>query len=104
MIAIKSVNFCKSAGLALSFMLRNCLRFAAVKGLGSLFVFMGKVFVTLLTALIGFFILTKAEPWKTSVKSPLAPVLLIVVISYLTSRIFMDVWSMAFDSLMMAYV
>lgn len=103
-MAIKSTHFCKSAGLAVSFILRNCLRFAAVKGLGSLFIFIGKIFVTLVTALCGFFILTKSEPWKTSVKSPLAPVLLIVVISYLTSRIFMAVWSMAFDSLMMAYV
>jgi hypothetical protein len=47
---------------ALSFLLRNCLRFATLKGLGSLFVFIGKIFCAGLTTFLAYLLIISVDP------------------------------------------
>jgi hypothetical protein len=54
-------NFCESAKDAFSWIYRNPLRFSRVGGIGELFVVLGKLFIALATAVIGYVILIKFD-------------------------------------------
>lgn len=59
--AMTGSNFCESAKDAFSLIFRNALRFSLVGGIGELFVVLGKLFIALATAVIGYVILIKFD-------------------------------------------
>ena len=69
---------------------------ALVNGIGGAFVAIGKLFMIITTVLICYRILTEAEPYKTTVSSSFLPCIIIFVIAYTVSNVFMMVYSSYF--------
>jgi len=76
-IAINGKGFCRAAAKATGLIVNNVLRVAAVNIIGDLILFLGKVVVSLASALFAFLMLD-THTYKTGhdkVSSPLFPVL-----------------------------
>ena len=56
-VAIKSKNFCMSCIDSMKLLMSNPMQFGLLTVFGSIFEFIGKVFITGVSALIGYFIL-----------------------------------------------
>lgn len=79
-IAINGKGFCRAAGKATGLIVNNVLRVAAVNIIGDMILFLGKVVVSLASALFAFLMLDTKQ-YKTGhskVSSPLFPVLVSV--------------------------
>ena len=70
---MKGSNFCSAAMDAFMLILRNVLRFSAVEGIGAFIIFLGRVFVCVVTALIGYLIITKVPSFADEINSPVYP-------------------------------
>lgn len=82
----------------------NASRVALVSGLGAAFVFVGKVFMICANLFICYMIYTKAEPYKTEMENTFLPLLIIFIISWGVSTIFMSVYGMAIDTILMCFL
>ena len=76
---MKGKNFCSAAKDAFFLIIRNVLRFSAVAGIGSFIIFLGRVFVCLVTALIGYLIITKVPRFADDINSPVYPTVVIII-------------------------
>jgi len=79
-------------------------RMALVNGIGGVFIWVGKLFITAATVLICYEILLHAMPYKETVSSPFLPCILILFISYAIAVNFMSVYGMAMDAILMCFL
>jgi len=103
-IALTGKSFCGAAKDAFFLILRNPLRFGMVAGIGGIFVFFGKVFVAAITALIGFFVITKWTRFSDNLYSPFIPTALMFIFAYCIGAIFMTVYGLAADTILACFV
>jgi len=99
-IALMGKNFCVSAKNAFFLITRNFARFGIVASLGSVIHFLGFVFITAATASLGYFILQAMHSDVT----PVIPVLAYVMIGYLVSKLYMNVFGLAVDSILHCFI
>lgn len=74
-VALKSQNFCISCLEGFTLLMRNPLKFGLLAVLGEMFTLVGKFFVGILTACLGYLIITNFDPYKTELYSPFIPTL-----------------------------
>lgn len=99
-IALLGKNFCTSAKNAFQLWMRNFARFGAVMALGTILHFLGFVFITSGTAILGYFILQAMHSKVT----PVIPMIAYIAIGYLCSRLFMNVFGLAVDSMLHCFL
>lgn len=63
-------GFCKSTKDAFYLIMRNTLRFGTIHGLGAIFVYIGRIFITFIASLIGYFILVNSPYFQERLYSP----------------------------------
>jgi hypothetical protein len=95
-------SFCESAKDAFSLIFRNALRFTLVGGIGELFVVLGKLFIALATAGIGYAILIKADKFK-NISSPIPSTLIFAIIGFCIGRSFMTVYGTVADAVLLIF-
>ena len=66
-------SFCAAAKDGLLLAIANPVRFGLVSGLGDMFIFIGKAFITVFSALIGYLIITRVSTYSTKIYSPIFP-------------------------------
>ena len=76
---MKGKSFCSAAMDAFLLMIRNALRFSAVGGIGAFIIFLGRIFVCAVTALIGYIIITKMSYFADAINSPVWPTVVIKI-------------------------
>jgi len=108
MVALTKQSFCSSAHAALVAIVSNGARVGALALVSTPFLWLGKMFVAAISALIGYAIFTGsdrfADPESESVVSaPMLPVLVIFLISYAIGSMFMSVYGMTIDTILMCY-
>lgn len=104
-IAINGKNFCYACKDALLLIMRNALRFAALGGLGSLFVLMGFCIICAANVALGYFNLTEWEFLIENKPSTIYTILAaVLLISYFISNIFMQVFGMALSTIMHCFI
>lgn len=89
--AIFSTPFCKSARRAFFLIVRNAARIAALNYVSAAVLIVGKLFISSVTTLIGYYVITE---YKDDLNSIGGPVVMIFLISYWLSDMFMDVFDM----------
>lgn len=99
-IALMGKNFCTSAKNAASLWARNFLRFGAVATLGGIIHFLGFIFIMSATGVCGYFILQAMHAEVT----PVVPVLAYITIGYLVANLYMNVFSLAVDTILHAFI
>jgi len=103
-IALTGKNFCMAAKDGFFLVLRNPLRFGIVAGIGSIFVFFGKIFIAAITALAGFIAVTKWDHFSKELYSPFIPVIIIFVFAYAIGAVFMTIYGLAADTILACFV
>ena len=64
----------------------------------------GNLVITISTLLICYLILTEAPAYRDNLFSPTLPCILIVVISFSISSLFMSIYEMACDTVLMCFI
>jgi hypothetical protein len=89
--AIEGTNFCSSAYNGFTLLLRNALRLAAIAGISTVFLAIGKVFVAALTGFISALIIMGGDIQNIT-SAPVFSVTVIVLIAFAVASAFMDSW------------
>lgn len=104
-IAITGKGFCGAAVRATSLILNNILRIGTVNVIGNIIAFLGKVCVSLASALFAFFMLESSQykSGHNKVSSPLFPVLFCWLIGYVVASLFFAVVEMTIDTIILSF-
>lgn len=85
-------------------MFDNKARVILVNGLGAAFIFVGKIFMISANVLICYLIYTKVNPYKTEMTSIWPPLIIILVLSWGISTVFLSVYSMSIDTVLLCFL
>eukprot|EP00834_Sanchytrium_tribonematis_P000595 NODE_11_length_54881_cov_1.430718.p8 type:complete len:564 gc:universal NODE_11_length_54881_cov_1.430718:15659-17350(+) len=95
-IGIYGTSFCKSAQTAFGLLSRNALRLIAIESVSGFVIFIGKMFISLLSTGLGYFLIRYLDKIGTIIVTfPLVSAAIILVSTYVLSGIFFDVVDMA---------
>jgi hypothetical protein len=103
-IALQGFSFCKAAREAFFIILRNAGRFLTLGSIGGAFQFLGKWMVCLASTFIGYIIITHSDMYEDKLHSPVFPVIMYFIISYVIAGLFMSIYSVACDAIMHCYL
>ena len=103
-VAIFGHPLCTAAGKFLSFAAANPARIAAVHGLGGVILFLGKLFIVGAATASSYAIMLNVEPWRAEIQTIYFPLLLVAVLSYFISTVFMQVYSSTMDTIIMCFI
>lgn len=91
-IAITGKNFCYAAKDAFMLIWCNPAKFGVLATIGSVFIFIGRIFIACITGLISYIILIKATYYKENLFSPILPAVFCTIIGYFIGTFFMSVY------------
>lgn len=103
-MAYTSENFCTSAKRVFFLLLDNAARFIALGSIGTVFTFLGKGVITLVSSYLGYLIITKTSSFNDYISSPMPVLIVFVVVSYVVAGLFMSVYEMACDSIIIYFL
>lgn len=103
-IALQGKGFCAACKDACCIVLENCLRFAAVDGLGSIFVYFGIVFIGAVNAIIGYVILESTPMYKDNISSPNVSVFIMGVFGVCIGGVFMSIYGQSIDAILFSFI
>lgn len=92
-IAIESINFCPAAGVAWNALMSNALQVATINGVGDFVLFLGKLFVSVVCALVGVLILRT----KDNVNFYMGPVILIGLFAFFIAHVILSLYEVSAD-------
>lgn len=98
-IAIEGDGFCSSAAKAFTVLLSNVLRVAAINCVGAFVLFLGKLMVVAITAIIGVAIMGS----MTQLMFYAVPVVVACIFSYILAGTMFSVYEMAIDTLLLCF-
>ena len=99
-IVLTGKNFCSSAFNSFLLILKNAATFTITAGLGTIFIYLGKLTITVGNTLVCYLIMTNWENIYKHINSPIAPTIVLLLESYLISAIFMSIFNIATTSLL----
>lgn len=103
-IALTGKSFCPAARDGFFLILRNPFKFGLVHGLSEIFSFLGNAVITIGAAVIGAIILIYADYYQDKVYSPIIPIVLMLLIAYAVSYMFMSIYSIGSDAIIQCYL
>lgn len=103
-MAMKSTNFCTSAQAAMSLIVSNGLRLGIMHGLCSVAIGFGVIFITICTIIVGFFLETKVEYFRSQLTGFFYPLLIVALIGYVVAQIFGHVFDVSADAIIHSYI
>ena len=103
-IALHGKNFCTSAINGFLLVMKNKGTFFITEGLGGVFMFLGKVVITMGNTLIGYVIITQWPKISDKINSPLAPLMIVLILSYVVASLFMSLYSTASISILQCFL
>ncbi|KAL8205492.1 hypothetical protein R6Q57_009043 [Mikania cordata] len=105
MIAITGKGFFKASEMATDLIISNILRIGRVNVIGDVILFLGKLCVSLASALFAFLMLDthKYKSSHNKITSPLFPVLFCWGLGYVVATLFFAVVEMSIDTIILSY-
>ncbi|KAM1343460.1 hypothetical protein PS2_007595 [Malus domestica] len=105
MIAITGKSFCKASAIATELIISNILRIGKVNVIGDVILFLGKLCVSLSTALFAFLMLDthKYKSGHNKITSPLFLVLVCWALGYVVATLFFAVVEMSIDTIILSF-
>lgn len=100
--AIFGTSFCTSAKQAFFLILRNALRIGSISYVSALVVFVGKIFISIITT--GLIYMAMDDAIEEEVHSLFAPVIFAFLISYFVADMFMDVFDMSTSTILQCFI
>lgn len=100
--AIFSTAFCKSCRKAFFLILRNAARIAAINYVSGAVLIIGKLFIASVVTLFSYYLIV--ENIQDDLNSTTGPTVIIFLISYWISDMFMDVYDMAINTVLHCFI
>lgn len=100
--AIFGYSFCKASRMGFFLILRNALRISAVSVVSQIVLFISKVFVTLTSAVGGYYYLSMK--FGDELNYLMLPTLLVGIVAYAVSEMFNEVFGMAISTILQCFV
>lgn len=92
-VALTGENFCQSAMAGFVLALKHSSSFVITNGIGSMIGFIGKITIATGNTFIGYLLITQTKLIADQIDSPIAPLLVVFIMSYLVATVFMSVYS-----------
>lgn len=99
-MALSCESFCTSALHSFILMLKNAAKFSFVDGIAEVFMFLAKALISLLTTVVMYFMIG----WTTEVQSPILPLIVIWIFSYVLSAVFIAIFDIGANTLLQCYI
>ncbi|KAL0001188.1 hypothetical protein SO802_014969 [Lithocarpus litseifolius] len=105
MIAITGKSFCKASAIATELIINNILRIGRVNVIGDVILFLGKLCVSLSSALFAFLMLDthKYRSAHNKISSPVFPVVVCWGLGYVVATLFFAVVEMSIDTIILSF-
>jgi hypothetical protein len=103
-IALKGDNFCTAAWEGFGLIIRNLGRFSILSGIGSVFTVIGTVFISVISAIIGYFIITKVSYFSDELNSCVLPVVVFIIIGLVLGLVTMNIFGTSGEALMHSFL
>ncbi|KAG8479431.1 hypothetical protein CXB51_029782 [Gossypium anomalum] len=105
MIAITGKSFFKASEIATELIMNNILRIGKVNVIGDVILFLGKLCVSLSSAVFSFLMLDtyKYRAAHNKISSPLLPVLICWALGYVVATLFFAVVEMSIDTIILSF-
>jgi len=103
-IALKGDSFCTAAWEGFGLIIRNVGRFSSLTAIGGIFSIVGTIFITVASAVVGYFVITKVEYFNAELSSVVLPVIVFGVIGFILGKVTMSIFSVSGDALMHSFL
>jgi solute carrier family 44 (choline transporter-like protein), member 2/4/5 len=103
-VALHSKNFCTSAMNAFLLVLKNSGTFFVSEGIGSVFIFLGKIFISVGNTAGCYLGLINWPELNSKINSPIAPMIGVFVISYIIASLFMGLFSISQNAIVQCFL
>jgi hypothetical protein len=103
-IALKGDNFCTAAWEGFGLVIRNLGRFAVLSLFGGILSIFGTIFITIASAVIGYFVITKVEFFSAEINSIVLPIIAFALVGFVLGYITMSIFSVSGDALIHAFL
>ncbi|KDP27036.1 hypothetical protein JCGZ_20971 [Jatropha curcas] len=105
MIAITGKSFCRASAIATELIMNNILRIGKVNVIGDVILFLGKLCVSLSSAVFAFLMLDthKYRSSHNKISSPLFPVMVCWALGYVVATLFFAVVEMSIDTIILSF-
>ncbi|XP_075679210.1 choline transporter-like protein 1 [Dermatophagoides pteronyssinus] len=99
MVVLRRTNFCVSARLAFQTLFSNTLRVTAINSIGDFILFLGKLIVASLTAIVGVFLIRS----NTAIHYWMVPVLIMTMFAFWIAHCLLSVYEMIIDAMFLCF-
>ena len=103
-IALKGDSFCTAAWEGFALVVRNLGRFSALAAIGSLFTTIGTIFISVSSAIIGYFLITEVPYFSEKLNSCILPVVVFLIIGLVMGLVTMSIFGISGDALMHSFL
>ena len=103
-VALSNTFFCKAAWNAFSLILKNVHRFGWLNTIGFILNWFGVCACAGLNAFGAYIALTKIETFKENVTQPLAPAIVILLITFFIVKSFLSIFSFSLDAILQSFL
>jgi len=103
-IALKGDSFCTAAWEGFGLIIRNLGRFTALAAVSTVFTFIGTIFITVGSCIIGYFLITNVEYFSKDLNSCVLPVVAFGLIGFIMGRVTMSIFSVSGDALIHSFL
>ena len=103
-IALKGDNFCTSAWEGFALIVRNLGRFSTLTAIGGIFTIIGTIFISVVSTIIGYFVITKVSYFSDELNSCVLPVVVFLIIGLILGLVTMSIFGTSGDALMHSFL
>ena len=103
-IALKGDSFCTAAWEGFGLVIRNLGRFSVMALLGGILSVFGTIFITVTTALGGYFVITEVDFFSSKLNSCILPVCAFSLIGFILGYVTMSIFSVSGDALIHSFL
>ena len=103
-IALKGDSFCTAAFEGFGLIIRNLGRFSMLAVIGGIFSVIGTLFITILSCVIGYFLITNVEYFSKDLNSCVLPVCAFGIVGFIMGRVSTSIFSVSGDALIHSFL
>jgi len=103
-VALSNTFFCKAAWNAFALILKNVHRFGWLNTIGFVLNWFGVSGCSFLNGFGAYIAITKIDEYKNTITQPLAPTIVIVLMSFLLIQSFLAIFSYSLDAILQAFL
>jgi choline transporter-like protein 2/4/5 len=103
-IAVTGKNFCSASSDAIALVVSNPVRYSVVGVVGYILAIVGKLTISALTTFLFYIFITFVSSVKANIQEPIYMLILVAIGSFAIACIFMAIFDVAVDSLLVCFL